>query len=49
MPDVIRLYMLSKGHDGMPFPTLSDRVCSPRAVIPCHARRSLVLYIYYGR
>ena len=49
MLDVVRLYVLSKGHDGMPCPTLSDRVCIPRAMIPCHARRSLILYVYHGR
>ena len=36
-PDVTRLCVLHKGHAGMPFPTSSDRVCSPRAVMACPA------------
>ena len=35
-PDIVRPCMLSKGDDGMPCPTSSDRVCCPRAMRKCH-------------
>ena len=38
-PDVVRPCVLPKGGDGMPRPTSSDRVCCPRAMMTCHARR----------
>ena len=37
MPGVVLPCMLSKGDDGMPCPTSSDRVCCPRAMMECHA------------
>ncbi len=38
-PDVVRPFVLSKGYDGMPCPTPSDRVCCPRAMMAWHTRR----------
>ena len=38
-PDVVRPFVLSKGYDGMPCPTPSDRVCCPKAMMACHPRR----------
>ena len=38
-PDVIQPCVLSKGGDVMPRLISSDRACSPRAVMSCHARR----------
>ena len=37
-PNVVRPGVLSKGGDVMPRPTTSDRLCSPREVVSCHAR-----------
>ena len=39
MPDVVPPFVLLKGDDGMPHPTSFDRVCRPRAIMACHARR----------
>ena len=39
MPDAVRLSVLPKGDDRMQRLTLFNRVCSPRAVMSCHARR----------
>uniref|UniRef100_A0A3Q7GSX1 Uncharacterized protein n=1 Tax=Solanum lycopersicum TaxID=4081 RepID=A0A3Q7GSX1_SOLLC len=47
-PDVTRPCVLHKGHAGMPFPTSSDRVCSPRAMITCHARCRSIVYAFQG-
>ena len=49
MPDEVRLYVLSKVDDGMQRLTLSDHVCSPRTMMACHARRSLIVYVFKGR
>ena len=38
-PDVVRPCVLPKGDDGMPRPTSLDRVCCPKAMMACHARR----------
>ena len=40
MPDVVRLCVLSKGHDGMPRLTSFDHVCCPKAMI--HATLDVV-------
>ena len=37
-PDVVQPCVLPKGDDGMPRPTLSYRVCCPKAVMSSHAR-----------
>ena len=39
-PNFVGPCLLSKGDDGMPHPTSFDRVCCPKAVMSCHARRS---------
>ena len=39
MSDVVRPCVLSKGGDFTSRPTLFHRVCCPKAVISCHARR----------
>ena len=41
--DVLRLCMLLNGDDIMPHPTSFDRVCCPKAVMSCHAQRSLTV------
>ena len=38
-PDVVRPFVLPKGDDGMPRPTSLERVCCPKAMMTCHARR----------
>ena len=38
-PDVVRPCVLPKGDDGMPRPTSLERVCCPKAMMTCHARR----------
>ena len=43
-PDVVRSSMLPKGNDGMPRLTSFDRMCCPRAVISCHARRRPIVF-----
>ena len=43
MPDVVRPFVLPKGDDGIPRPTSFDRVCCPKAMMACHARRSLTV------
>ena len=40
MPDLIQPCVLPKGHVGMPHPTWSNDVFSPRAMMACHARRN---------
>ena len=40
MPDVVRPCLPSKGYDGMPRSTSFDRLCCPKAMMACHARRS---------
>ena len=39
MPDVVQRCVLPKGDDGMPRPTSFDRVCCPKAMMACRARR----------
>ena len=39
LANVVRPCVQSKGGDVMPYLTSFDRVCCPRAVITCHARR----------
>ena len=36
MPDVIRLSLLPKGHAGMPSPTSSNYLCSPKGMMEFH-------------
>ena len=43
MPDVVRPCVLPKGVDVIPRPTSFDRVCCPKAVMSCHARRILTV------
>ena len=40
--------LLPKGDDGMQRSTLFDRVCYPRAVMACHARRRLTVFAVQG-
>ena len=44
-PDVFLLFVLSKGDDCMPRPTLSDYVYTPRAKMECHARHRSFLCV----
>ena len=46
MLDIIRLSMLSMGNNGLPRPISFERVSFPRAMMSCHARRSLVMYAF---
>ena len=48
MPDVIRPCVLSKGDNGMPHPTPSDRLFCPRAKMACHARHPLTVCAVQG-
>ena len=49
MPDVVLPCVLSKGGDGMPRSTSSDRLCVPKAMLECHARcRSSVCVLSQG-
>ena len=42
-PDIVRPCLPSKGDNGMPLPTLPDRLCCPKVMMACHAqRRSIV-------
>ena len=43
--DVVQPYVQSKGDDGMPRLTLSDRVCFPREMIACNDRRRLIVCV----
>ena len=43
MHDVLRLCVLPSDDDIMPHPTSFDRVCCPKAVMSCHAQRSLTV------
>ena len=38
MPDIVRPCVLPKGDDVMPRPMSSDRMCSLKAMMACHAR-----------
>ena len=42
-PDVVRSCALSKEGDVMPRSTSFDRVCFPKAMLACHARRRLTV------
>ena len=44
-PNVICPYVLPKFHADMPCHTSSNRVCFRRAIITCHARHRLILYL----
>ena len=43
--DMIRSCVLSKGHAGMPLLRSSDRMCCPRAMLTCHARRRPIVLL----
>ena len=47
-PDVVRPFMVSKGDDGMPCPMSFDRLCCPKAMMACHARRRLTVFVVQG-
>ena len=47
--DVVRLYVLPKGHMRMPRPTWSDRVCCPRVIITCHTQHLMIVYAFQWR
>ena len=49
MPDVVRPCFPSKGYDGMPRPMSFVRVFCLKAMMACHARRSLTMCAYQGR
>ena len=49
MPDVVQPYVQSKVYDCMLRPTPSDRVFCPRAMITCHMRHRLTLYVVQER
>ena len=48
-PNVVRPCVLPKGGEVMPCLTSFDRVCCPRAVMSCHARRSLTVCVVQRR
>ena len=48
-PDVVRLFVLLKGDDGMPRVTSFDRVCCLKVEMLCEARCSLTVCAAQGR
>ena len=48
-PDVVRPCMLPKGHVGMQRPTLSNCVCSPKAMMACNTQRHSTVCVVQGR
>ena len=49
LPDVVWSCVLSKGDYGTPCSTSFDSVCCPRAMMACHARRSLIVVFVHWR
>ena len=47
--NVIKPYVHFKGGDGMPYPSSSDRVCCPKAVMSWDTRRSPIVCTAQGR
>ena len=48
-PDVVRLFVMLKGDDGMPCVTSFDRVCCLKAEMLCEAQCSLTVCAAQGR
>ena len=48
MPDVVQACVPSKGGDAMPSLTSFHRVCYPRGVMSCHARRRPIMRAVVG-
>ena len=47
--NIVRLCVLSKGDNNIPRRTSSDRLCSPRVIMACHARRRPTVCAIQGR
>ena len=49
MPEVVRPFILPKDHEVMPRLALTGLLCSPRAMMACHARRPPIVCAVQGR
>ena len=47
--DIVRLYVLPKGHIGITRPTWSDPVFCPKVILTCHTQHLLIVYAFQGR